>query len=201
MENRGFFKVILASLVLLVLALSAEAASLSARSNQIWHQDSLDILGIAEEDDEFGSILAWGDFNGDGYADLAVGIPDEAIGSVNYAGAVNVLYGSESGLSATGNQFWHQNSPDIQDTADGADHFGAALAAGDFNGDGHADLAVGVPYEAIGTVWEAGAVNILYGSDATGLIAAGNQLWHQDRPGVVCLGARIRMPWRRARWF
>ena len=33
------------------------------------------------------------DFNGDWYADLAIGVPDENIGSVADAGAVNILYG------------------------------------------------------------------------------------------------------------
>jgi hypothetical protein len=59
----------------------------------------------------------------------------------------------------------------------------ATAASGDFNGDGLADLAVGSPYEDVGTVADAGAVNILYGSGA-GLSAAGNQLWHQDVDGV-----------------
>ena len=34
------------------------------------------------------------DFNNDGFADLAVGVPGEDVGSVVDAGAVNVLYGS-----------------------------------------------------------------------------------------------------------
>ena len=42
--------------------------------------------------------------------------------------------------------------------------FGAALAAGDFDGDGRDDLAVGVPGESVGAVDDAGAVNVLYGT-------------------------------------
>ena len=38
------------------------------------------------------------DFNGDGFADLAVGAPGEAVGAVAGAGALNVLYGSANGL-------------------------------------------------------------------------------------------------------
>ena len=40
------------------------------------------------------------DFNGDGYADLAVGVPLEKVGGHFGAGAVNVLYGSGNGLTA-----------------------------------------------------------------------------------------------------
>ena len=41
------------------------------------------------------------DFNGDGFADLAIGVPGEDIGSVASAGAVNVIYGRDTnGLSA-----------------------------------------------------------------------------------------------------
>jgi hypothetical protein len=51
----------------------------------------------------------------------------------------------------------------------------AAAASGDFNGDGFADLAVGAPYEDVGTVADAGAVNVLYGS-AAGLSSAPRSL-------------------------
>ena len=39
------------------------------------------------------------DFNGDGIDDLVVGVPGEDIGATTNAGAVNVIYGSESGLA------------------------------------------------------------------------------------------------------
>src|SRR2546428_13413844 len=41
------------------------------------------------------------DFNGDGFADLAVGTPSEDVGSIGQAGAVNVVYGSATVLQAT----------------------------------------------------------------------------------------------------
>ena len=48
------------------------------------------------------------DFNGDGYADLAIGADQQ-----NVTGGVNVLYGSSTGLSAAGDQFWGLDSPGI----------------------------------------------------------------------------------------
>lgn len=68
--------------------------------------------------------------------------------------------------------------------AEAYEHFGAALAVGDFNGDGRDDLAVGVPDEDVGAAGNAGAVNVLYGSSSGGLTSTLNQFWHQDSPGI-----------------
>jgi hypothetical protein len=105
------------------------------------------------------------DFNGDGFDDLAVGAPGEAVGGLFGAGAVNVLYGlavgshgeADSGASAggavnilygsagglTGGPQFFQPTPETND------RFGASLAAGDFNGDEFFDLAVGAPLEDV----------------------------------------------------
>src|SRR5690348_8860073 len=40
-----------------------------------------------------------GDFNGDGYRDLAIGAPNAKVGKAAKAGAVAVAYGSKKGLS------------------------------------------------------------------------------------------------------
>ena len=45
------------------------------------------------------SGIAKGDFNGDGFGDLAVGVPGENIGDDADAGAVNIIYGSTHGLA------------------------------------------------------------------------------------------------------
>ena len=150
---------------------------------QFWHQDSPDIQGGAGADNLFGSALAAGDLDGDGYDDLAIGVPQDYADSVANAGAVNVLYGSDSGLSAAGNQFWHQGNSSIEGAAEEGDRFGFALAIGDLDGDGYDDLAIGVPGEDVGSIADAGAVNILYGT-ATGLLTTGNQIWDQDSSGV-----------------
>lgn len=70
------------------------------------------------------------DFNGDGKADLAIGVPGEGFGNLYSSGAVNVLYGGPSGLqtSSPADQFWHQNSPGVEDAAENEDNFGGSLA-------------------------------------------------------------------------
>ena len=70
----------------------------NGNNDQIWTQA---ITGGAEADDGFGSTLATGDFNKDGFSDLAIGVPKEDISTISDPGAVNVIYGSSGGLSAT----------------------------------------------------------------------------------------------------
>jgi hypothetical protein len=118
------------------------------------------------------------DFNNDGAADLAIGVPFEWVGAVQNAGAVQVLYGSAGGLHGSGGQFFTQDTPGIPGTADLADNLGYGLASGDFNHDGFADLAIGVPGERIGTIGPAGAVITLFGS-AAGLTRTGGRLFTQ----------------------
>jgi hypothetical protein len=154
------------------------AAGVSSAGDQVFHQDSTGMDSDAGDIENFGRDLASGDFDNDGRDDLAVGVPQQSLGSTLRAGAVHIIYGGPGGLSSTGNAIFHQDSPDINDTAEGEDHFGRSLAAGDFDADGRDDLAVGVA-ESVGSVSSAGAVQILYGSP-TGISAAGDQVFHQD---------------------
>ena len=86
------------------------------------------------------------------------------MGAIPYAGAVNVIYGSFSGLTTIGNQFWTQDSFGVSDFAEEYDNFGGSLTVEDFNGDGYDDLAIGVFGEDIGSINSSGAVQLLYGS-------------------------------------
>jgi hypothetical protein len=168
-----------------VIVIFGSASGLTEAGSQLWSQDADGIREVAEALDGFGRMVRVGDFNGDGFADLAAGVPGETVeptGAVG--GSVNVLYGSMVGLTATGNQLWSQDSRGVRDIAEDGDEFARYGGAGDFDGDGWADLALGVPFEDVGVVTDAGAVNVLYGS-ALGLTAVRNQLWTQDVPGVV----------------
>jgi hypothetical protein len=158
-------------------------------ADQRWTQDSPDIEDVVEASDEFGFSLSSGDYNGDGSDDLAIGAAQETIGTAFGTGAVNVIYGSSTGLSATAviaDQMWTQNSTDIEGVAETKEYFSNSLSSGDYNGDGRDDLAIGTPAEDVGTVINAGAVNVIYGSSgglsATAVIA--DQLLTQDSPGI-----------------
>ena len=101
-------------------------------------QDSAGIPGKAGDaggyGEAFGDHLANADFDRDGYADLAVADGSEKVGTKAGAGAVTILWGARSGLGTKATR--------IPVTARADYGFGAALATGDFNGDGKADLAV-----------------------------------------------------------
>jgi FG-GAP repeat protein len=166
-----------------VNVLYGSAAGLTGRGSQLFTRDSPGVRGNAQQADHFGDALAAGDFDADGFADLAIGILFDKAGGLN-GGAVVVLSGSAAGLTGAGAQFWTQDSPGVPEDSEGEDEFGAALAAGDLNDDGAADLAVGVPGEDLDTPADAGAAIVLYGVPATGLTATDAQLWTQDSPGV-----------------
>lgn len=159
-------------------------ALLALSGNQVWHQDSRLVIGVAEEGDTFGASLAADDFDGDGFDDLAVGVPGEDTDTVANAGAANVLFGAAAGLRGAGSQLWHQDSTSVVGAAEPGDAFGSSLAAGDFDGDNFDDLVAGVPGEAVGSVTSAGAASVFYGS-GSGPSGAGDQIWHQDSPGVI----------------
>lgn len=103
---------------------------------------------VSEYNDHFGYSLATGDFNDDGFLDLAVGAPYEDVEGVESAGLVFLYRGTSDGLES-----WRTfgNAYGGLGIREPYDRFGWALAAGDFNGDGRDDLAVSAPWEAVGS--------------------------------------------------
>ena len=166
----------LATALLLTLAPAAPLpGQLSTAGNQIWSQGFDGIIGNYESTDRFGAALAAGDFNGDGWDDLAIGSPGES----SSRGIVNVIYGSPAGLTAEGNATVEQGVDGIDGNAESGDSFGFALAADDFNNDGYDDLAIGAPGEDTAR----GIVQVIYGS-ASGLTSQGNQAWRQGNDDI-----------------
>jgi hypothetical protein len=125
----------------------------------------------------------WADFNGDGFGDIAIGSPGEAIGTVADAGAVYVFYGSGSGFSTSSSQVWHQSSSNVDGVPQSGDHFGQSLAVGDFDGDGFDDLAIGVPGEKLGNTADTGLVYVMRGTSSR-LTAVGSRTLRQGTVGI-----------------
>jgi hypothetical protein len=111
------------------------------------NQTTTGVPGASEAGDWFGGSLAAGDITGDGKADLAVGVPDEALGSAQGAGGVVVLKGSASGIVTTGALWIDQNVSGVPGTAESGDYFGWSLTIGSINKDKYGDLLVGTPLE------------------------------------------------------
>ena len=148
--------------------------------------------------DHWGEMIASGDFNGDGYEDIAISSPNVDIcdddtdilieylyGPSNQmcekenAGLVVILYGSKTGLDSTNYQVINQGTKGIPDVSENNDNWGLSLVEGDFNGDQISDLAVGAPGEKYGLFSSSGAVTIIYGSDE-GLNPQTSKRLHQD---------------------
>ncbi len=114
------------------------------------------------------AVAGIGDVNGDGYPDLAIGAPghdaDLLDTEANAHGLVQVYCGGENGLGNTPD--WSYVGPVAKS------RLGVSLSAGDVNGDGYADLAVGMPSiwnpDGGSTVDAPEAVLVFLGS-ATGL--------------------------------
>ncbi|ATL29239.1 FG-GAP-like repeat-containing protein [Streptomyces formicae] len=135
------------------------------------------------------------DFNGDGYADLAVGVPSGTVDGKARAGYVSVVFGGEYGLGPHGVRRVTQATVEVPGTPEAGDRFGGAVTTAYVNADRYADLVIGAPGEDIGTKKDAGSVTVLYGTgdgfatantaargDATGA-AYGNALVAADFTG------------------
>lgn len=116
-------------------------------------QSSPYVPGTAEPEDNFGGALAVADLDRDGFDELVVGVSHEAVGAEADAGSYLWLAaGGDGGMTGVG---FNQNSPGVAGTAEAGDLFGAAVATGDYNGDGSPDMAIGAPGEngGSGGVW------------------------------------------------
>ena len=164
-----------AIVVFLAGAIPASAQLSVANSHRIFQNQ---VGGAIEAGDRFGEALVKGDFDGDNIDDLAIGAPSEAISTISAAGAVFVIYGSNSGLGFGPRQplLLHQDVDFVLGQAEENDRFGSVLASGDFNGDGSDELVVGIPDEDIGAVVDAGAIQVFLGTSG-GMTPLGNELY------------------------
>lgn len=163
-------------------------------------QDTPGAPGAAEQGDAFGSSLVVGDFNCDQVDDLAIGVPDETLGTMPAqpsAGAVSVFYGSASSGDrfVNGSQVLHQGATGVQGVVEAFDRFGESLASGDLDQDGCDELIVGVPREDYAFIMgnpevdNAGVVHVFFGS-ALGL-RTDNDLLLVSTPAIQLFGQEL----------
>ncbi len=116
-----------------------------------------------------GAALAAGDFNADGVTDLAIASPGRVVANLTGAGQVTIMPGlRDSGPVATGALVLDRTSQRLDPVVEvpgepvRGEGLGTALAAGDFDGDGSADLAIGVPNADVDGLRTAGSVLVAW---------------------------------------
>ena len=131
-------------------------------------------VGSVEEGDEFGRVLASGEFLGSYYTQypkLAVGVPYKTINDKKRAGAVYLIHADKGGLLEQGYHFIHQDLAELDESAEENDQFGFSLSIDHFGQDYQSvrtqDLAIGVPFEDRGVGGteriDMGVVHVLFG--------------------------------------
>jgi len=158
----------------------------SGTAPQWWSQNSPGVPGAGEAGDDWGNDLSAADVDGDGYADVAVGAPGEDADDAADAGAVWLLRGSRTGVTAAHAQYFDQNTAGIPGTAETGDGWGGEVRLVDTDGDGRAELVAAAPEENAGD----GAVWLLPAS-GNGLLADGSRSYGAAALGGSAHGAHF----------
>lgn len=149
------------------LGYDAEGRDFSAYSQSRSITATLPAADRAADDEHFGQSSTAGDFDCDGLADVAIGVPGEDAYTRTDSGMVHVIFGRGAGMpnNSAAELLLFTDGP-LESSVTNAE-FGFAVAAGDFDGDGCDDLAVGMP----GRSSDAGSAKVFYGHPEGDLMA------------------------------
>ncbi|WP_406725797.1 FG-GAP repeat protein [Streptomyces sp. GD-15H] len=167
------------------------AQGLGAQRTAMLDQDTADVPGKNRVGDNFGASVAVGDVTGDGYADVAVGVPGKTVRDASGTGATVLLKGTAAGLTGSGSQAFDQTTAGVPDEAETDDWFGSAVDLADVDGDGKADLTIAAKGEDVteGSVRDGGDW-VLRGS-ADGLTTAGATSFGAESFGLTYANAEF----------
>jgi hypothetical protein len=149
-------------------------------------------VNTGDADPKVASELAIGDFDGDGFSDLAFAISGATVDGIPDAGQVMVRYGTDSGavFDPARDFVLHQNVPGVPNEAGvnvnnpAPEIFGRQVVVGDFDGNKCSDLAVAV-WDTVDGQPRAGAVHVFYGKKKLGLTVTKSQYWTQNSKGIA----------------
>ena len=155
---------------------------LSTTDNILLHRGVGPIGGTPTAGEFLATSLAAGRASLDSRALLVIGVPGTDVAGHQSAGSAILLPDATADSPPPVINEIHQGLPNIPGAAEALDRFGDSVVAGDFDGNGNVDIAVGIPNEAVGAVMRAGAVNVLF----LGAGAPAAQLWTRPAlPGML----------------
>lgn len=153
--------------------------------------------GLADGDAAGDPVTGVGDVDGDGVEDLAIHSEFASVDGVHH-GVTTIVFGRPERLPDP----WPPPGPDarsgVRIVADrGFGNEAGIAAAGDFNGDGIADLAIGVPSDERAAPVDAGVVCVVFGRRdfpaefRLGAIDGRNGTCFAGEPGATHVGQRV----------
>jgi hypothetical protein len=126
------------------------------------------VLNGVDADDHSGwSVSSAGDFNGDGYDDMLIGVPVADPNGISAAGETYLVYGGTSVGSSGIFELSSLNGTNgfVLNGVDAVDFSGMSVSsAGDFNGDGYADILIGAYQGRPNGIYAAGETYLVYSS-------------------------------------
>ena len=179
--------------------------TLEVKNAVTWRQAAIDLATIPTGDGATGfvltgreafdqagsSVASAGDVNGDGFDDIIIGAHngDGPTNNRPEAGESYVVFGKAGGFGAviSLNAIAAGTGGFVLYGRDGIDRFGRSVAsAGDFNGDGFADIVIGAPYGDVSAA-KAGEATVIFGK--AGGFGAGIDMASVGAAGFTIFGA------------